>query len=354
MALTINPANYDVFVGIDVDQRSYAVTYFNHAWQGRSFKMPADSKSLLQFFQKNVPEQRLIFAYEAGPTGYELHDYLTSQNQVCIVIHPASMESAANDHVKTNRIDSRKIAEQLKSGKLGGIRVPPDSYRTLRHFTQLRAQYAEQLKRAKQRIRALLLLEHIEVATNTRQQLFAAKFRPVLRDLSLVPVLRFKLDILLDDLDHARKRLVAVIRELKTFTEQDASIQQNLKYLQSIPGFGFIVSTYVLSRIGNPAHLRNIRELGAFCGIVPREYSTGDSVRRGSITRCGDPNFRRLLIEAAWVSITKDADLRNFYSRIRTKVNKPHGARIAIVAVARKLTQRVYCVLKEQREYVSH
>lgn len=354
MTLTINPSNYDVFVGIDVDQRSYAVTYFNHSWQGRSFKMPASSKDLLQYFQKNLLKERLIFAYEAGPTGYELHDYLTSQNQTCIVIHPASLESAANDHVKTNRLDSRKIAEQLKAGKLGSIRVPIGPYRILRHFTQLRAQYAEQLKRAKQRIRALLLLEHIEVPTHTRQQLFTAKFRPSLRNLTLSPILRFKLDILLDDLDHARKRLVAVLRELKAFSEQDPTIQQNLKYLQSIPGFGFIVSTYVLSRIGDPVHLRNVRELGAFCGIVPKEYSTGETVRRGSITRCGDPNFRRLLVEAAWVAITKDADLRNFYWRLRTKINKPHGIRIAIVAVARKLTHRVYSVLKEQREYVSH
>ena len=354
MTLTINPTNYDIFVGIDVDQKSYAITYFDHSWQGKSFKMPANPKDLLQYFRNNLPEKRLIFAYEAGPTGYELHDFLISQNQVCIVIHPASLESPANEHVKTNRIDSRKIAEQLKAGKLGSIRVPIGPYRTLRHLTQLREQYAEQLKRAKQRIRSLILLEHIKTPTNTRQQLFTAKFRPVLRNLSLMPVLRFKLDILLDDLDHARKRLLAVIQEMKDFSKQEPAIQQNLKHLQSIPGFGFIVSTYVLSRVGDPVHLRNVRELGAFCGIVPREYSTGDTIRRGSITRSGDRNFRRLLIEAAWVAITKDADLRNFYWRLRTKVNKPHGVRIAIVAVARKLTHRVYCVLKEQREYVLH
>ena len=68
----------------------------------------------------------------------------------------------------------------------------------------------------------------------------------------------------------------------------------------------------------------------------------------------GNRTFRQLLVEAAWVAIRKDSELGNFYWRIRTRIQKSYGVRVAIVAVARKLSQRVYRVLKDQREYFVH
>ncbi len=86
-------------------------------------------------------------------------------------------------------------------------------------------------------------------------------------------------------------------------------------------------------------------------GLVPRESSTGDNVRRGRISHLGDRVLRGLLIEATWITIRKDKELANFYHRIKAKRNQQSGAQIAITAVARKLTARIYVVLKEQRPY---
>lgn len=354
MLLTIKPTEYDLFVGIDVDQKSYAVTYLDKNSHGRSFKMPADPKALTQHFQKNFAQQRLAYAYETGPTGYDLYDYLVSQGQHCLMIHAASLPKAANDRVKTNRLDSQKIAEQLKSGHLKGIRVPTDSYRQLRHLVQLRQTYAQQIMRTKQRIKALLLLEHIHIPNGEGRHLWSARALETLRHFPMQETLRFKMDFLLNDLDYARNRILLVLRQLREFCQKDPSINSNLQYLRSLPGFGLIVATYVLARIGDPARLRNVRELGSFCGIVPREYSTGDQIQRGRITHFGDPTLRRLLVEAAWIAIRKDTELQQFYNRLRAKNLRPEGVRIAIIAVARKLTNRVYRVLKEQRLYVIH
>ena len=109
-----------------------------------------------------------------------------------------------------------------------------------------------------------------------------------------------------------------------------------------------------MANIGDPRHLNNVTELGSFIGLVPRENSTGDTQRRGSITHLGDRNLRSMLIEVAWTTIRHDKRLDQFYNRIRTKHHPGIGARKAIVAVARKLTMIIYRVLKDQREYVSH
>src|ERR687898_2946257 len=90
----------------------------------------------------------------------------------------------------------------------------------------------------------------------------------------------------------------------------------------------------------------------AFLALVPTENSTGDSVDRGSITHTGDGRLRSKLIQAAWSAIRQDAELREFYRSVFKRHPRDRAARKAIVGVARKLTTRIYAVLKQQRPYV--
>jgi len=353
MILKTRSSQYDIFIGVDVDQKSFATTYLTHdSAQGHSLKMPAKPENLHHYFQKRFPGKRLLYTYEAGPTGYGLHDYLVSQQQSCMMVHPAGVPTAPNNRVKTNRLDSYKLADQSKGGQLKGIRVPSEDYRELRHLVTLRQQYAQARRAAKQRIRSLLLFESISLPGAPKP--WTSQYRFALHQVSLKQTLRFKLDLLLKDLDHARDRLLLMHRQIRKFCTQHEDIAKNLTFLRTIPGIGIVISTYLLARIANPAYLQNVRELGAFCGLVPSENSTGDKIQKGAITHMGDSTLRCLLIEAAWIAIRKDNELNQFYYRLRAKGKGASASRIAIVAVARKLTHRIYRVLKEQRPYVIH
>ena len=156
------------------------------------------------------------------------------------------------------------------------------------------------------------------------------------------------------DLEYARKQTLSIHTRLKTFCKTNQEISEYMGYLQSIVGIGFITAVSILSRIGDPRSLKNPREIGAFIGLVPRENSTGDNINRGSITHLGNQTLRFLLIESAWVAIRKDTQLNQFYYRIRRRNNPRVGSKIAITAVARKLTQIMYRVLKDQRKYIAH
>jgi transposase len=353
MLLTVQPHQFDIFAGIDVDAKSFAFTHQDHLSKGRSRKMPASPEMLYQYFQNHFANQRVVFAYEAGGTGYGLYDYLVSKGERCIIVHPPSIQKAPNNFVKTNRIDSQKISDQLKSGQLKGIRVPSEPYRHLRHLVDLRQHYLKDSVKAKLRIKALLLFESIPLPENIATKRWSNHFIQTLKELSLKPVVRFKLDALIDDLEHAKKRILAVIRELRAFVKLDPEIDRNIDLLRSIPGIGPVVSYYLLARVGDPRYLGRMCELASFVGVVPKEHSTGDHVTKSGITHMGDGTLRSLLVEASWIAIRKDTELEQFYHRIRAK----HGghdksARIAIVAVARKLTARIHRVLKDQRPYV--
>jgi transposase len=240
------------------------------------------------------------------------------------------------------------------SGNFKPIRVPQGDYRELRDLVKIRENYAYDRKVARQRIKALLLFANIFPNLKDTDSQWSRNHIKELRKLECPFSTRQRLDMLLEDLEYARNKLLATHRMLRSFCREHPEINQYMHYLRSIPGIGFVVAINILGKIGDPKELENPRELAGFIGLSPREKSTGDSVNRGSITHLGDKTLRFMLIEASWAAIGKDTQLAQFYNRIRSKNNPRYASRIAITAVARKLTQIVYRVLKDKREYIQH
>lgn len=354
MTTTYLPKEYDIFLGIDVDKNKFSFTVQDHSVMSKAKTIPSEPEQLYNYVQNHFAGKKVLFAYEAGPTGYYLHDYLSEKKQNCLVVSPLSIPKAPNQRVKNNRIDSQKIVEELKAGKLKSIRVPQGAYRELRHLINLRENYVYNRKASKQRIKSLLLYTNLCSILKDTEQNWSSNYIRILKELPCSDVVRKRLNMLLMDLDYARTQTAAILRHLRTFVKAHREIQENVRYLISIPGIGFITSVTIIGRIGDPMKLKNVRELSAFAGLVPTEHSTGDSVHYGSITHLGNSVLRSLLIEASWSAIRKDKELNQFYFRIKNRHHTAIGARKAIVAVARKLTQRIYRVLKEQRFYIVH
>ena len=162
---SIRPQDFDLSVGIDTCKASYAITYTDHDRKMKSLFMPAKPESLLRYFQRQFPQKRLLYLYEAGPTGYALHDYLKAQNQTCLVVHPASVAQACNQRVKNNRLDSRKLSQQGLSGELQGIRVPEDAYRQLRHLVNPNAFHKQRylIQRRSQDLWRKMWIHHVRI-----------------------------------------------------------------------------------------------------------------------------------------------------------------------------------------------
>lgn len=351
---TYSSKDYETFIGLDVDKNSFSFTVNNHSQTMKSKKVPSNPEHLYNYIKKHFDRKEVICAYEAGPTGFHLHDYLTEKNVLCLITSPASIPKPPNQKVKNNRIDSKLITKHLMSGDLKPIRVPQGSYRELRDLVKIRNLYAKDRKSAKQRIKAYLLYTNLYTALKDPDSNWSSKYINDLRQIECSFAERQRLSMLIEDLEYARKKLLSVHRTLRSFCRDNDEITQYMWYLKSIPGIGFIIAVTLLGKIGNPMYLQDQRELAAFVGLTPKENSTGDSVNRGSITQMGDKTLRFLLVEAAWVAIRKDTKLSQFYHRIKRRNHPKIAAKIAITAVARKLTQIIYRVLKDKREYIQY
>lgn len=345
------PMEYDIFAGLDVDKRSIAVTFTNHYGFMRSVGMPYKVEQVGNYVRKHFPDKKVAFAYEAGPTGYGLYDELVAQAYRCIIAAPAMIPKAPGQRVKTNRLDSRGLAESLRGGQLKSIHVPSPIYRELRHLTQLRDTFVSEMVAMKLRIKSLLLLEGLEFPAAPAGSQWSGLVKEKLRTLPCSPTVRFKLDQLLDSLTFHEQQVVKTTKEIRRFCRYETELAQEIRYLMTIPGIGWIVASQLLARIGDWRELKNVRQLAGFLGVVPTEHSTGEKTVRGSITHSGDPRLRSKLIQAAWSAIRQDGELRAFYRSVCHTHPRHLAARVAIVAVARKLSVRIAVVLMQQRPY---
>jgi transposase len=349
---TFVPRDYDIFAGLDVDKRSISVTFANHQGLLKSLRMPYSVEHLVNYVRKHFPDQKVAFAYEAGPTGYGLYDGLVAKAYPCLIASPSMIPKAPGRRVKTNRLDSRGLSENLRGGQLKSIHVPTGVDRELRHLTQLRDTFVSEMVGMKQRIKSLLLFEGLEFPPAPPGSQWSFMVKAQLRKLPCSSTVRFKLDELLDSLEFNEKRVVKTTREIRRFCKQDPQLSRCMKYLMTIPGIGWIVASQLLARIGDWRELENIRQLAGFLGLVPTENSTGERTDRGSITHTGDPRLRSKLIQASWSAIRQDAELREFFRSVCRHHPRPIASQVAIVAVARKLSVRISVVLMKQRPYV--
>ena len=351
---SICPRDFDLFAGLDVDKHSVATTVMKHEALVKSMKMPHDPNAFVQYLAKHFAGKRIALVYEAGPTGFGLYDALTAAGHTCLVAAPANVPKEPGRRVKTNRLDSLQLATALRGGTLRGIRVPSPIYRDLRHLAHLRQAHVAQATATKFRIKALLLSEGLAFPPAPPGSQWTHRVLQALRTMPCPLTVRFTLDSLLETLALHQPQAEKVLGQMLRFCQEDPERSDSLRFLMSAPGGGPGVAVVLIAHVGDWRGLTCVREMGAFVGLVPCESSTGDDVDKGNITHAGDAYLRSILVEAAWAAIHQDPELMAFYRRVKRRHPRNRAARIAIVAVARKLASRLFCLLKERRCYRYH
>src|SRR5262249_50998136 len=121
-----------------------------------------------------------------------------------------------------------------------------------------------------------------------------------------------------------------------------AKAQEAVQILESTPGVGTRTAEAVVAYLGDAQRFRTGKQVSAHAGLVPRQYQSGESDRRGRITRRGPALLRKLLVECAWVMLRYNGWARAVYQRLgRGKARKKQ----AIVALARQLLVRLWAML---------
>lgn len=145
-----------VYVGVDVHKETYAVPGVCDKKIAKIATVQADPAGLAASLQRWFPDATLSVVYEAGLSAFVLHRALVKAGLTSMVVNPASVAVAANDKVKTDRRDSKKLAIDLADGRLRGIYVPTEAEELARLLPRTRAQIVEHRATITRQIKAQL------------------------------------------------------------------------------------------------------------------------------------------------------------------------------------------------------
>ncbi len=330
-----------VSVGIDVHKEFYVVCVVCEGLVVKRCRMPAKAASVVNFIARYLSGAEVKTCYEAGFSGFSLHRYLEQSGVNNIVIHAASIEVAARDRVKTDKRDSVKLATQLDAGRLRGIRIPTESEERKRLLTRSREQLSRMMTRVRNQFK--MKLHQFGVLGAERKRILSYKIAQEVAKECKVVELKLSLESLLSVWGCLRREKKQLERELM----KQAASDELESVWRSIPGIGALSSRVLSNELGDMSQFPNERALFSFTGLTPGEYSSGEHIRRGRISRQGNGRLRHILVEAAWRAIRVDELLRESFERIGAR----QGKKRAIVAIARKLVGRARAVFRTKRAY---
>ncbi len=328
-----------VFLGVDVHKNSYSVTAICEKRVIKSWHMTACPEDLVSRVGYFFEGARVFSVYEAGFSGFHLHRILTEAGISNIVVNPASIEIAKNQKVKTDKKDSRMLAEKLAIGQLKGIYIPSLKEELRRLLSRTRAQLLKKKVRTSNQIKSKLFqFGYIKAFDKQKMSL---KFIKLIQNLDLPFELKESISILINEW----KWLCLELKKLLKRVKEKDSIKQ--RYL-TVPGIGPVGAEVLSAELRDMKRFKNQKELFSYTGMTPTERSSGDggdlkAKRKGHISRVGNSRVRAVLVEAAWIAIKRDEALRIAFDRIAST----QGSKRAIVAIGRKLIGRMRaCFIK--------
>jgi transposase len=333
-----------IYVGVDLHIKSWHVTVRTFDLELFNSSIPGTWDALRSLLVRYCGHPIKV-VYEAGYFGFWLHDLLAEFGAECIVTPPSLIPQQAGNRVKTDRLDSRKLALYLAKGLLKRVWVPSPQERAERQVARTRRQLVRDRVRVQQRIKALFRCYGLPLPEHTGK--WSARFVEGLSRIKFAHRwVEESLRSLLEQYQFFTAQILQQTHLLKKLAET-ARYQERVKVLRSIPGVGLIVAMELLLELQGVERFGRAEELAAYVGLTPAQHSSAERVRMGHITRAGKKSLRGTLIEASWYLIGKDQGMRRKYEQIKARA----GAKRAIVAIARHLLLCVRRMLLDQQMY---
>lgn len=330
------------YVGIDYHKRYSVVTAIDEKGRMiRTTRLDNKHEPFQSFFSSlDGPSEAVLEATRTWGVLYDLLEEIDGVESVSLA-HSLKVRAIAEAKIKTDTIDSHTLAQLLRVDLIPAAYIPSKETRSFKEMIRQRIFLVRMRTRLKNRIH--VLLDRCHVPSPPVTDLFGRGGTAYLKKLNLSGVdseiLRENLELLeaLDDL------IKEAEREIQRLVGNDPRVTS----LRSIPGLGPILAVVVALEIDDITRFSAAPKLAAYAGLVPSTYASGGKVFHGHILHTINKWLRWAFVEAAWVAMRSSPYCRAYYE-YRKRDKGPH---VAIIALARRLSEIVWHVLNEKRGY---
>lgn len=239
----------------------------------------------------------LQFVYEAGPNGDTPYRHIQSRGFSCAVAAPSLIPHKPGDRVKTDSRDALMLTRLFRAGELTKIYVPTEEDEAVRDLFRMRCDIKILERKAKLFLLSFLLRQGVRYPgiSNWTKAHFNWLDTLALKQ----PAHQLTLQEYLDTVKHCSARIQHIDAMLLQVAQTWPGLPM-VRALQTFRGISFFSALGLAAEIGDMRRFATPRQLMSHVGLVPSEYSSGESKRRGHLTKMGNTHARWLLVEAAW------------------------------------------------------
>jgi transposase len=266
-----------------------------------------------------------------------VHDELERQGWEVVIADALRVKGLAPLACKTDRIDAWVLAELCRRELVPAIWLPTPSVRAERERARFRLHLARHRTALKNRVHQTLVAFGAPCPVS---DLFGPSGRALLERILLPEPWRGTVQASLRLLDELQAEIAACERELRRLGAE----HRYVPLLMTCPGIGWVLAFTIAAEIGDIARFPSPVKLAGYTGLCPRVYQSGESDRRGPLSKHGPRYLRWALVEAA-MHASRHPAYRERYERTKRRLGRQRGARVAQVDLARRLAEAIWYML---------
>ncbi len=333
----------DYFAGLDVSlEKTHICVLDREGAVVHETKAPSSPEAISAALAEAPTCARVVF--ETGRMAPMLHHGLTELGVavVCIESRQAYQALKTLATHKTDRNDARGLAQLARTGFFKPVHVKSLPAHAIRALIMARKKLVGQRVTLENQIRGLAAV----FGARLPRGLSPAFVEQVIGMSNGVPGLSGAMRGLIAARDAVLGAIAAINGDMKKLVRASDACRR----LMTIPGVGQLTALAFTAAIDDPSRFRRSRDLGAYLGLVPRRYQSGEVDYVGSISKVGDRRVRTLLYEAANVMLTRyrgELKLKDWALAIA----KRSTMRKARIALARRLAIIMHAMLRDGTEF---
>jgi transposase len=318
------------FVGLDVSQDMTHVCVIGSdgriIWQGKCLSTP---EAIADAIKTKAPKVTRI-GLESGPLSTWHWHALKTLGLPVVCLDARHAKAALSMQVnKTDKNDAHGLAQIVKAGWYREVSVKSLDSHAVRSMLGARAQLVGMRVEVSNQIRGMLKTFGVVLRRRDGLPFETLVAEACSQDGSRVS---HTVHSLLSVYAGLKQQILCLDRELMGYAKESEICRR----LMTIPGIGVLTAVAFITAIDDPAKFAKSSSVGAYLGLTPRRYQSGEADHNGGISKCGDPLVRAYLFEAATTLLTR-VEKRSALKAWGLRVAKRSGMKKAAVAVARKM-----------------
>lgn len=332
------------YIGLDLHKKSIFATVLGADGKIISRANISSKKEDISYYLKSQGSD-ISIAIEASYNWLYYYRILEAITDNITVAHPLKTRIIGEARVKTDKIDSKVLAYMLKANMLPKVYIPKRAIMENKMLLRSRISLVRLRTQIKNKIHATVDRNwDYYTGLENLTDIFGKTGMSILKDTKIPEPDYMILTGYLELISDINKK----IKDIEAQIDKRIASDKDVELLKTIPGVGNFTAFILKSEIDDIARFSSKEKFTSYCGLVPSVHQSGPRSYTGKITKQGNKFIRWALTEAAKVAIKHSEYFRYYYNKVRQK----QGANSATIAVARRMAEISYVILKEKRSYI--